>query len=914
MLFKESVENRGNVMRILNAYHILKNIQAVNNHIAKVVASKWTEDNKEVRFEMLIEEPGSSLTKNNYKKIKGCKSANLAYQLVCIMADLEKVGVSHMNIKPESILLNRNKRLIVTNFTRAISFFQNPERIKELIKERFYKVSGYAPTYAAQEILKNSDLSEVLIPQKHDVWSVAMTWYQWLRWENNQMEDIKRNKEEFDIKEVIKHLKKYKMNEYIPIFEQCFNTQPEERPSFEKLKKMLTRIIKEKIKSRSCSKLTEEYIKKQMGEKEYILLTLELEEAIKNDPNNKIIQRALMEACFKMGRYEKFIEYFDKYKKYLEGEEKLRMIVRVIKACITIDQEPKDMLSECSEDSKESYYYYKGLGLVYESKKDYVHALEQYNKASELENTNIRKHIIRLKLMIGKRIETTDLEEPNDNWYNLLLKSMVLYKKHLITSEMHNYEGALHELNMGCYSFVKEHGEDHPLIDNILIRLVELLGERNLYDEALEMNERIPNRTQKLLSLARLKMKELYLESAIQDAKELDIPEAYLIIAECYIKLEKYEDCITQLDANASEFLGDKDIIKTYLLSQAYIEKGDVKKGLELLNKIDTKLENEEYLSKVYSLYIRAYIKDNQYKETFQYVNKLIDIKDNAAADLALGHIYSALCISEFSYLHLNRAYFLYSNKLTDKFYNLQLKLLLATSLKSFESYEHAAKMCSKAKSILGNRKIPIRGEILNLEGACYVNSSYKKALELHNEALELYKELKNTEGEAITLVHIAEALIEKEVRKDVEKYDEILEKLGEAEHKGGTKVQARVRCIKGLISYKLNRFEEAVEHYEKAKDCLVGETRQEKAIVRFNIGTLLFLQDQFSKCISVLLEAFELAHDVTLSKKIYKLLLNAYKKAGQLNEFETKKTYLKETLEKRTKEYELLKEKLTML
>jgi hypothetical protein len=73
---------------------------------------------------------------------------------------------------------------------------------------------------------------------------------------------------------------------------------------------------------------------------------------------------------------------------------------------------------------------------------------------------------------------------------------------------------------------------------------------------------------------------------------------------------------------------------------------------------------------------------------------------------------------------------------------------------------------------VLGDKKIPLKGEILNLEGACLSHMNSKKALELHNEALKLYKELDNKEGEANTLAYIAEALIE----NDAENYTEVVE------------------------------------------------------------------------------------------------------------------------------------------
>jgi tetratricopeptide (TPR) repeat protein len=306
----------------------------------------------------------------------------------------------------------------------------------------------------------------------------------------------------------------------------------------------------------------------------------------------------------------------------LEEEVKLRMMTRVVKACIVIGRETESILSEYKENSKDSYYYYKALGLVYEDKKDYKNALEQYNKAFKLKN-NTRKHIIRVQLLSG--VQPENVEELNDKWDNFLFKGIIQYKKY-------EYDTALDHINTAYYKFVELHGQDHPLLDVILIYLVEVLECKNSYTPVLVLIKRIHNKYRRLISRARLEMKELNLESALQIVSELNTTEAHLIIVECYIKLKRYEDCINILNTT--------DPMNNILLSEAYLEKGDADESLKKLNEI-----NKE--AKVYNLYIRIFIKTKQYVKAFDFIDKLINIRDNAAAEVALGHIHNALYNSE---------------------------------------------------------------------------------------------------------------------------------------------------------------------------------------------------------------------------------------------------------------------------
>ena len=91
-----------NQIYLIREYHILKNLQEINSSIICPVDLKWVNvDGKQI-FEMLIENPGEQIKKSVLKKMEGKdKSVKIAYQLAKILEDLERVGVSHFNIKPQ---------------------------------------------------------------------------------------------------------------------------------------------------------------------------------------------------------------------------------------------------------------------------------------------------------------------------------------------------------------------------------------------------------------------------------------------------------------------------------------------------------------------------------------------------------------------------------------------------------------------------------------------------------------------------------------------------------------------------------------------------------------------------------------------------------------------------------------------
>jgi len=118
---------------------------------------------------ILMEYTGESLQKIiKNKELKHGDSFKITLQLLNTLTLMEKIGISHLNIKLLNITWNRKTdKVKLIDFGTSVLFYGSTNRLKENVSSK--EVTGYTKAYAAPEIEKEVNL------QKLDVYSFGVT-------------------------------------------------------------------------------------------------------------------------------------------------------------------------------------------------------------------------------------------------------------------------------------------------------------------------------------------------------------------------------------------------------------------------------------------------------------------------------------------------------------------------------------------------------------------------------------------------------------------------------------------------------------------------------------------------------------------------------------------------------------------
>lgn len=352
----------------LREYKILSFIGNITKYVTKIYDLKEIEieDGQKIRIESLRDPPGKSI-RDYQGKLKRGDAEIVGYQLAQLFDFLEVNGVSHFNLKPDSLYWNsENKEIKLANFGTAISFFHQPTRIMEPIKDCLDRISGWTNLYAAPELMQDFQkmaIGEILIPQKADVFSFGITFAELLCWENSETLEAKRRislEEHTDfISNIEEKLAKYNKSKWFKIIESCLNYKPTERPTFHQLKDLIQKQmeseaclnINPKPNVDDCKAIAYNYLKDGDNELaiyyyEYCLslgndacllkncaiaylrlgmdsqainLLLQAEKSISNGDFLDIYLK-LGEACCNSGEYEKALNYLNKAYSIINGK------------------------------------------------------------------------------------------------------------------------------------------------------------------------------------------------------------------------------------------------------------------------------------------------------------------------------------------------------------------------------------------------------------------------------------------------------------------------------------------------------------------------------------------------------------------------------------------------------------------
>jgi len=232
--------------KMIREYFIGKSVGTFSDNVVKIVEILETKTEDCFIWEILTEYGGLNLYEVAEKKIIYQEDASfyrMIWQAICILEILGKIGVAHLDIKPQNFVWDdKTKTLKIIDFGTAISFYTNLEDFKKPLD---YKViCGCTLCYAPSELICYK--SETIFAHKVDVYCFGKTVIELLMMFMSieyLLNDINTTAE--DCIEILKH-EYSKLNKkflWEELLLACINDNPLERPSFKKVKHMFMKII-----------------------------------------------------------------------------------------------------------------------------------------------------------------------------------------------------------------------------------------------------------------------------------------------------------------------------------------------------------------------------------------------------------------------------------------------------------------------------------------------------------------------------------------------------------------------------------------------------------------------------------------------------------------------------------------------
>jgi len=397
-----------------------------------IVMSEYA-DKKEVGeytvIEILMEYGGVPLsTFVEKKELEEGDTMNIACQLLSILTLMEELGISHLDIKLQNIVWNKNQnRVKLIDFgTSLISFGKDNEILKEVDRKEIF---GYTKPYSAPEIKKNVPK---VIPQKLDVYSFGVTLLKLLASECKIQNLIEYDTDFFikklNIDELKEKVKKGHMDNLWEVIYKATESAPQSRPTFRELREDFLKRVKGMTKD-DClldviGNLNDHTIKMKL------IGNLKL--------NN--IYRDLMHLYGMTENYgmevkcaEKYLEMYSESEG--EGEESLNVAYsyyRLAYFCTLINERGKVisylekalgiLLKMRKRDSLLLKGVYSSMGMLYGSLDDHKKAKEYYDEVFKIESGESGVEISLLNTISGTYVHRYNYEKTEEVWDKALKK------------------------------------------------------------------------------------------------------------------------------------------------------------------------------------------------------------------------------------------------------------------------------------------------------------------------------------------------------------------------------------------------------------------------------------------------------------------------------------------------------------
>jgi len=252
--------NYEDIKSINRECYIANTLGCLTENVAKVLRKEQTRTSDgKIVVEMKIEDGGESLLNiynqtnnwlNIYDKIR------IAFQLALLLEAMEKIGISHMDIKPENIVINQRTGLFkLIDFGSAVAFNRNPHNIRSEMSKYHGRFKEFTKCYAAPEVLelakirdklKSNEIRKGLIPQKIDSFCFGLTIFDIFT--NMQSRKFDRSHTKESTEELIDDITKEKLRllqlgKWVKLISKCLSYDKNMRPSFSEIVTKIKKIL-----------------------------------------------------------------------------------------------------------------------------------------------------------------------------------------------------------------------------------------------------------------------------------------------------------------------------------------------------------------------------------------------------------------------------------------------------------------------------------------------------------------------------------------------------------------------------------------------------------------------------------------------------------------------------------------------
>jgi len=794
--------------RCLKEYYINKELEGFSDNIAKVFDIKLIKNitENEIVMEILTEYAGTDLAKINPITLHEAFDT-IILQLVSALAIMESAGISHLDIKPRNIVYNEKyKTLKIIDFGTAIQFFRNPSYIAHKLEEHDGKVSGFTRVYASPETLQaNIDSREGkkeayknIIPLKADVYSFGVTLFELLLISCNEPKAFDEfMKNHYGDKNIISLIEQKLawINEtrWFDLIKNCLNVDPDERPTFKRIKEEFFENNKIHAISPYCelkktSTENSKYFKKlaelrlELGEYEAVIYYCNKYLELKTKINNKSINPKIF---YLIAQAYLGIHEIDNATDNLEKALKLINKIKDPKK-EQIESKIYEMLSECSLE--------KGNSL--ESRELIIKSIEIYPMDGEENLLHASRYNIMGRVFLQFK-EYSNAKHFFKQQIKIIMKIIGKENIELPKALMNlcdcyaaegNYENAKKCINRAIKITIRNFGEKSGLLIDLYYRQAinnKMLGALKDSIESL-MNARnlfILNYGEDHINLSRI---YIFMIEIYSELRNFEYAKFFAKRAMSVIKTTKGEKCIEMADAY-NKF---GKLLET---------QGKFREALDPLKtaeKIYKDLFNDKYpsLAMTYLNFGSVYINLGNFDQAEYFLNQS---------------------------MNLVKQYYGEENIFMANINDLLGRVYQNMSGKYEKALEYHLKACKILQMKLGENN-PILIKTFSFIGSAYYKlENYGKAVEFYNKCTEICIEIFGDDCQYLSTIYNNIALIYMKQNKfeDAIKHLAMSLKIEETHFKTGNLSMANIYQNTGNCYFALEKYDIALENYTKSKD-----------------------------------------------------------------------------------------------
>jgi len=643
--------------------------------------------NDEVKAEMLIKYGGTSLD-NMQGLINHKKLLEIISQLIDAAVIMERVGITHLDIKPQNIVWNKAKKILkIIDFGTSIVYYQKPESITQKIGNSHQKITALTQFYAPPEMIQlfykseskesmethaEKLLNEKIIPQKVDVFCFGMTLAKLILGSGFEF-DKKITKTQDELSEICslvqRELSKLPVRELQSIILPCLSYNPTDRPTFAKIKRDFANltIVKDNLENTTgIYDKKERIIRLDPKEGEFNLANMRMKDILENpeitndDKTIIIIQISLAYTNAKL-------------ENHIDADYYLRRALELLEKAF-------------KEDSLKKVVLYNEIGITYFSLHKYKEANIYFEKSmyslNKLDKTHITNKIlnqVRAAIFNNEAISCyciCDYQKAADlhkDSLKIILKNtenkLDIALSYNNISNLYYRLSKFYEAEICMNNAIKFLGDDlnnyKSILPTFYSNLAFIYSQFGKFENVLEIMKKAKSIVEEMCGEDKPELIALHNNMGENWVKMGNMKEA--------IKMHKKAISICKKQYGEND---NKWYPLLYFLSIAYIYKGKYAKSVNYSLKAYEILKkglefNHVFEAKICIYLGQAYNKQNKYDESLKYSDIALKILNKIYND---AHIDKALVLNNFGQTYAHKCEY----DLAKKFFKDSIKNLKA--------------------------------------------------------------------------------------------------------------------------------------------------------------------------------------------------------------------------------------------